>query len=235
MSRVGAGALLAGAMVIGFLLAPGGVSALGGDGSSPTSADGALGIERFVAGVPDSIPTLEELVERFQPGGDARAGRDGIRMLAAVGEPAEATAWIQLLSVVERIDPDLAPTAVRAVGLGRDGDGAGGAELLVQAASDANVRHRPALLHLAALVAEPDAPEIAGEVRRRLLHEHPDSFEAPEAALREARRLLALEEGREEGMELLEELLTGAPEHPIAPAARRLYDQERARTIPRQE
>ncbi len=181
---------------------------------------------------PDTLPSTEELARRFGPEGDRAAGLEGIRLHIAQRSSEGATLWLQLLATVDRIDARLAPAAVRAVALGEEGMGVQGAELISETLDDADCEDRPPLLALAALLSEEDDPEIAAALRGRLLKEHSDAFEVPETRFRQARWLLAQEERREEGLDLLETLIVEGPNHPVAPEARRLFQQERNRPTP---
>jgi hypothetical protein len=175
----------------------------------------------------DTILTVEELARELGPGGDAAMGREGLRALAARATAREATLWIQLLSVVERVGTPSAAAAVRAVGLAIGGEAPEGAESLVGFLESSPEEDRATLLALAALLAEEEEPLRAGELRHEFLEMHSDAPEMPELALRHARWLVSIEARREEGVRLLEELIVQVPEHPVIPEARRIYQVER--------
>ncbi len=171
-----------------------------------------------------SFPSIEEMAGWAEEG---EAGVERVRsaVLARVTAlPSErATIWVQLLSVIEAVDPSVAPVAIRAVGLGIDSQAAAGSELLLNALQAAPVSDRAALLSLAAQIADAGDSALAGEIRDRLLEEHPDAPEATEARLVQAGWYLADGDRPDDGLRLLEELIVGSPQHPLAPEARRLY------------
>ncbi len=87
---------------------------------------------------------------------------------------------------------------------------------------------RPAALALGARAA--DQASLAAEAaafRRRIVAEHPDAREYPEAALMLARAVAAGPGGRAEAMEILEALIVGNPDSPVVPGARRELDRIR--------
>ena len=88
---------------------------------------------------------------------------------------------------------------------------------------------RPAILALGARAADQAglAAEAAG-FRRRIVAEHPDAREFPEAALRLARAVAVEPGGRDEAVSILEALIVGHPDSPVVPGARRELDRIRA-------
>ena len=83
-------------------------------------------------------------------------------------------------------------------------------------------RDRPAILALGARAAD-DAglTADAGGLRRRIVAEHADAREFPEAALRLARAIAAEPGGADEAVRILEALIVSRPDSPVVPGARR--------------
>lgn len=92
---------------------------------------------------------------------------------------------------------------------------------------------RPAILALGARAA--DQAGLAAEAasfRRRIVGEHQEAREYPEAALLLARAVAAEPGGRAEALDILEALIVAHPESPVVPGARRELDRIRARGVP---
>jgi hypothetical protein len=218
----GVAAVLAGLAVV--LTLPPGLGALTPE-RVPSPPLEAWGPGRVLAS--DTVPTLDEIRRLLGPGGDRGAG------LAALGAypldlpPARATLWIQLLAAVERTDPGLAPLLLESVELAEAGDGLRGADRLESAVAGTGEEDRSALLWLAALISQAPDPVRSAHLRERLLAQHPDAPEAPEAAYRHARWLLGPGGDRERALALLEELVVSRPGHPVAPTARALLMEAR--------
>jgi len=179
---------------------------------------------------PESIPGL---LAGDGPGSPTEAERAaamaGIRARASTLSQESATRWIQLLAVVEKSEPAAGVLAARAVLRADDGDGLGGARILEDGMDGVSGEDRPSLLAMAAHLLDPDHPERAADVRRRLLELAPDAPEATEARLRLARHLAGPGQDAKRAVELLEDLIVADPGHPMAPDARRLLQSIRNR------
>jgi hypothetical protein len=175
----------------------------------------------------DTVPSLDEIRRLLGPGGDRGAGLAALGAHALSLPPPRATLWIQLVAAVERTDPGLAPLLFESVELAEAGAGVRGADRLESAVAGAGEGDRSALLWLAALLSQAPDPPRASRLRERLLAEHPDAPEAPEAAYRQARWLLGPGGDREGALALLEELVVSKPGHPVAPTARALLLEAR--------
>ncbi len=144
--------------------------------------------------------------------------------------PEEGTLWLQLLSIVQGPGREGSGAAVAALRRWVDsGEGRGGARILEGALEGVPSGAHPPILALAALLAEGDDPEKGAALRERILRDHPEALEAPEAALRLGGWLLGEGGERARGAEILVTLIVGHPEHPVAPTARRLLQAERGR------
>lgn len=151
--------------------------------------------------------------------------REGIAVLQAALpelEPAHATELLELtlaLSELTTAGARLAAEIAISRHRGTPGEGAaavrGGVDALP--ASD-----RPTLLALGARAAEEaELDEDAASFRRRIVAEHPDAREFPEAALRLARAVAARPGGPDEAVRILEALIVSRPDSPVVPGARR--------------
>ena len=87
---------------------------------------------------------------------------------------------------------------------------------------------RPAVLALGARAAgQAGLDADAAAFRRRIVAEHRDAREYPEAALMLARAVATEPGGREEAVGILEALIVGYPDSPVVPGARRELDRIR--------
>jgi tetratricopeptide (TPR) repeat protein len=141
----------------------------------------------------------------------------------AVGSlpPSVATEVIQLLSLLGRVGPPAAQALGQAAVLSHRGSRPQAIERLTAALPSLPAGDRPALLaHAARLADAAGRPEQGAELRRRLLDEHRDAQEMPEAALALAR--WSARAGRpEEAIRLLEALIIERPNSSVVPDARR--------------
>lgn len=180
---------------------------------------------------PVSGPTIEELATWAGPGGDSDRAREGIlERLEARPAGAPSTLWVELLGIIDEVEPPTAAAAVRAVGLAEEGRGKDGAALVMDEVPGAKEEEAPALMALAAHLVEGEDPRRAAEIREGLLEDYPDAREVPEATILRARWLLESEDLKAEGMRLLEQFIIDRPEHPMAPEARRLFEANGGRS-----
>ena len=179
----------------------------------------------------DSLPSIEELALWAEQEGGAERVREAILTRIAGLPGPEATIWVQLLSVVEQVEASAAP-AIRAVGMGVESKGLSGSEVVMGGLGAVPLADRAPLLALAAHLAEMEDAGRAEEIRASLLEDYPDAREATEVRLLQAGWFLGGGDRIEDGMRLLEELIVGAPQHPLAPEARRLYEAHGGRGSP---
>lgn len=175
-----------------------------------------------VAATPDTVPSLDRIRDLLGPEGDRAEGLTALAGFAASLPPARATFWTQVLAGVERTGPGLAPLLLEAAGAAEEGRGRAAARRLEGAVDEAREGDRSALLWLGALAVQGEDPADAARLRERIISEHPDGPEAPEAILRQARWLLDVGDDRARALALLEELIVERPDHPAAPQARAL-------------
>lgn len=178
-----------------------------------------------------SGPTVEEIAAWAETPGEEVQARDGIlgRIAARPAGP-DATLWVELLGVLDKMEPSTAGAAIRSVGFGEVGRARDGADLLMDQVPGATAETAPALLAIAAHLAERVDPRRAAEIRERLLDAYPEAPEAPEATMLRARWLLQSGDLKAEGLRLLEQFIVDRPEHPLAPEARRLYQANGGRS-----
>lgn len=228
-------------LVIGLLAWPAGVGALPwGPGTAPPASAEHLVPLPAHATAADTLPAEPHEIPGLLASDEGRARGIAAIHSRAAGLPSErATAWVQLLAVAEKTAPRTGALAARALLAAEEGGGARGAGLLLEALdgagsaaapgalAEAEGADRAALLAFAAHLVEGPEPGRAFEIRHRLLEEHPDAPEAQEARFRVARYLVNRDGDRARAQALLEELIVGAPNHPLAPAARRLLQEIR--------
>lgn len=176
-------------------------------------------------------PTIDQIAEWAGPGGDPQKAQDGVlAWIQARPSGADATLWVELLGILDDVEPPTAAAAVRAVGLLEEGRAKEGATLVMDQVPTATDDTAPALMAFAAHVADRDDGRQAAEIRERLLETYPDAREAPEATILRARWLLRSDDLRAEGLQLLEQFIIDRPEHPMAPEARRLFEANGGRS-----
>ena len=153
--------------------------------------------------------------------GDIAGGR--AMLLRAVGglSPAEATPVIQFASLLGRLS-EQGKRALAAAGVtAHRGRPVEAAEQLADAAgSEAATDAAPLLAEAARLAERGGRDELAAEIRRRLLAEHPEAPEVAEATLALARYAASSGTGEEEAIRMLEELITSRPTAAVVPEAR---------------
>lgn len=143
--------------------------------------------------------------------------------------PALATEMLDLALVLSEVTAVGAGLAARAA-ISRHRDRPGEAARIVREGIDrVPASDRPAILALGARAA--DQAGLAAEAaafRRRVVAEHRDAREYPEAALMLARAVAAEPGGRDEAVGILEALIVAQPESAIVPSARRELARIRA-------
>ena len=199
-------------------------------GSDRRAGAGALrGGGIVVAVAPDSLPTLAEMRGWTSAEWETGPAAEAILRIMETRAPTEATRWIHLLTVLDRVGPVAAPAAFEAVTRADEGETDDAVKAVVQVVESLEHADQGPLLALAALLGEVSDPTGAAELRSRVITDHPDEPEVPELRLRHARWLLSINARRDEGFDFLEDLIVDHPEHPIAPEARRLLQLERVR------
>ena len=137
-------------------------------------------------------------------------------------DPAEATEVLELAMALGRLSPGGARLVADAAVAARRGDPENGARVLAEGADALPAADQPTVLAMGARLAEAaGTAEAAEALRRRIVADHPDSPEFPEAALELARSLAARAGGEDEAVSLLERLIVSHPSSPVAPGARR--------------
>ena len=193
----------------------------------------ARGNDEGAAAVLDGIDGPRSTLERaylLLSRGETEEGRQALLLAVGGLPPVEATPIIQFSSLLGRLSKTGAGALVTA-GLGaHHGRGVVAARALAAETATLPEGDRPPLLAQAARIAEEGgAPELAVEIRQRLLVEHPNAPEVAEASLSLARHLGR--PGGDEGaaIRLLEDLITSRPGAPIVPEARLELERLRSR------
>lgn len=199
-------------------------------GAGMRAGEGApKGSSTVVAPASDTLPTLAEMRGWTSAEWETGPAAQAILRIMEARPPTEATRWIHLLTVLDRVGPLAAPAAFEAVARAEEGETDDAVKAVLEVVESLEHADRGPLLALAALLGETGDPTGAAELRSRVIAEHPDEPEVAELRLRHARWLMSINARREEGFRFLEDLIVDHPEHPIAPEARRLLQLERAR------
>lgn len=209
---VAAAALLLALPGSGLALPGSGLALEGGPIQGPSQGDTLT--TQVLAEIPDQLRDPEHRGAALQ----------AIRTMGEESYGEEATLWVHLLAVAEKGSGDGGALAAEVTLLALNEGGDPAVEHLDEGLDGIEEEDRPALLALGARILDRDDPERAAELRRQLLSLDPEAQEAHEARLRLARHIAQTTEadGRGEAVELLEELIVRAPNHPLAPEARRL-------------
>jgi tetratricopeptide (TPR) repeat protein len=154
--------------------------------------------------------------------GDVPTGRAALLMAVNGLDAVEATGVIQYAGLLGRLSEGGTRLLTRAGLLAHGGRGGEAARLLETGSDSVAASDRPALLAEAARMADAAGDDsVAAGVRDRLLSEHPDAPEVPEASLALARYRARTPAGHDEAVRLLTGLLTEHPNAAVAPDARR--------------
>lgn len=158
----------------------------------------------------------------FLAEGEVEEGRDALTAAAANLPPSEATGVIYLANILTQLDSPAAEVAAEAIVLARAGRSAIALNRIEVGSPDADEADRPALLSLAARIAdEATLYDRGAEFRETILGQHRDSPEAPGAALALARYQADQPDGLASAIAVLEELILSRPNSPVVPDARR--------------
>ena len=158
------------------------------------------------------------LLENGALGEGIQSLRESVPQLA----PAHATEVIQLTLMLSRLSPPAAVVAAQAAVLDHRGDPDASIRLISDAVEEVALDDRPALLAFGARAADrAQQHQAAEDLRRRILRDHSESPEMPDAALRLARTLATSPEGSPEAVQILEALILAHPSSPVVPDARR--------------
>jgi tetratricopeptide (TPR) repeat protein len=157
--------------------------------------------------------------------GDAQASVLALQEALAALPPAGATEAIQLISLLSRVGPEATKVVAFAAVLEHRGEPRVALDHLTGQMDELPAEDRPALLaHAARLADASDRPELGAQLRQRLVTDHPDSPELPDAVLALA-RAQARQGQVAEAIALLEKLILDRPNSSVVPAARRELDR----------
>ena len=165
------------------------------------------------------------LLERgylYLASGEVVPGRMNLREAIPGLAPVDATNVVSLLGLLHELQGDALRVVMQSAVLAHRGRAEEAVDR-VGASADGLARtdRAPVLAHGARLAESSDLPVRAAELRSRIVRDHPNSAEAPEAALRLARFRAGSPEGAEEAIRLLEQLILNHPENAVVAVARR--------------
>ncbi len=180
-------------------------------------------------GVEGPRSSLERAFIHFTRG-ELEPGKEAL--LGAVGglPASSATDVIELAALLDRVAPGTSATVAAAAAKAHRGAAVEASGDLTGAATSAPTSDRPPLLVLAARYADVGGrPDLAADLRVRLIDDHPDDPGVPEATVALARYHADQPDGVAEAVRLLEELILARPESPLVPHARRELQRLRGR------
>ena len=154
--------------------------------------------------------------------GELEAGRESLESALPALAPSRATEGIQLLELLDRLQPGAGAVLARTAAEQHWGDPVGAATTLATAAEQAAEVDRPALYAQAARWAEEAGmDDLAASWLAVVVTSFGESPEHAEAIYRLARLRAADPTGLAEARALLQQLILDRPNSPIVPAARR--------------
>ena len=155
-------------------------------------------------------------------GGAVPEGIVALQASIADLEPVRATEVLELSLALSELTPVGAALAAQVAISGHRGRPADGLEAVAAGIDAVPPSDRPAILAMAAHAADRfERLDLAIGFRRRLVAEHSDAREFPDAAVRLARAIAGDPEGRDEAVRILETLIVSRPDSPVVPGARR--------------
>lgn len=207
------------------------------DGLSATLARRLLlrGMRAAALEVLDGIEGPGAALERaliLLEGGALTDGIAALEVALPELEPARATEMLELSLALHELTVAGGRLAAEAAVARHRGDPGRAVATVRQGLGGVPAKDRPALLALGARAAdEAGLPAEAMALRRRIVAEHRDAREFPEAALRLARAVAAEPGGRDEAAAILEALIVAWPGSPVVPGARRELERIRAGSV----
>jgi tetratricopeptide (TPR) repeat protein len=162
--------------------------------------------------------------------GDLALAREELLAAAPRLRGAEATETIALAALIMRLSSRSGELLARVVGAAEPDRERAIADAMVKAEKLPG-RERAAIYDfLASLADSAKLPELAEDLRRRIIADHPSSHEAPAALLTLARHALKQPEMQDEARVLLEKVILEYPRSTVVPQARRELERLRGRT-----
>jgi tetratricopeptide (TPR) repeat protein len=176
--------------------------------------------ELVLAGVDGPVSALEGAYLRLSDEDPASARPV---FLGVVGRlpPGQVTRVLELADLLGRLTVASRRVVAEAALMEHHGDPGGALERIRQGRVGLPESDQPALLAFGARIGDDASrPVQAASLRRQLVTGFPQAPESAEATLALARHLAATEEGTQEAIGLLEELILASPENPVVPYAR---------------
>ncbi len=180
-----------------------------------------MGARSLLAGV-DGPKSLLERGYLYLASGEVVPGRMNLREALPGLSPTGATDVISLLGLLDEKQGATLVVVMRSAVLAHRGRVAAAVGEVGAAVGGLPRADQPAVLAHGARIA--DGGELvaeAAEFRARIVRDHPDAAETPEATLELARFRGATSDRVEEAVRLLEELILSSPENAVVPMARR--------------
>ena len=180
-----------------------------------------MGARSLLAGL-DGPKSLLERGYLYLASGEVVPGRMNLREALPGLSPLEATDVISLLGLLDELQGEALVAVMSSAVLAHRGRIAAAVDEVAFVIDRLPRADQPAVLAHGARIA--DVGELASEaadLRARIVRDHPDAAETPEATLELARFRGASSDGVEEAVRLLEDLILSQPENAIVPMARR--------------
>jgi len=162
--------------------------------------------------------------------GKTEEGRSALESSLPGLSPSRVTDVLQLTALLEGTAPVTARRVGEIAAVAHAGDPVGAARALSREIAELPPADHSGILAHAARLADLGGDErLAADLRARLVEEHPDTPERPEAALALARFLASRPGGLDEAVATLESLILARPNSPVVPAARRELERLKGR------
>ncbi len=180
-----------------------------------------MGARSLLAGV-DGPKSLLERGYLYLASGEVVPGRMNLREAIPGLAPTGATDVISLLGLLDELQGEALIVVMTSAVLAHRGHIAAAVGEVADVVDGLPRADQPVVLAHGARIA--DGGELASEAaefRARIVQDHPDAAETPEATLELARFRGATADGVEEAVRLLEDLILSQPENAVVPMARR--------------
>ena len=180
-----------------------------------------MGARSLLAGL-DGPKSLLERGYLYMASGEVVPARMNLREAIPGLAPIEATDVISLLGLLDELQGEALAVVMASSVLAHRGRIAAAVGEVAVVVDRLPKAVRPTVLAHGARIADGgDLASEAAEFRARIVRDHPDAAETPEATLELARFRGATPDGVEDAVRLLEELILSQPENAIVPMARR--------------
>jgi len=184
-------------------------------------AGDGMGARSLLSGV-DGPKSLLERGFLYLASGEVVPGRMNLREAIGGLSPTSATDLISLLGPLDDLQGESLALVMRSAVLAHRGLMSAAVNEVEAVVGDLPKADQPVILAHGARIADDGELTIqAAQLRARIVREHPEAAETPEATLKLARFRGATPEGVREAVQLLEDLILSQPENAVVPMARR--------------